>query len=365
MGASVAIPLWTGRARYPDFERLVARRALDEARRRSADRWAPERFASAESAFKAGVAEGLRQRRRLIPFQNYAHARDSFHCAGQNARRAAVLGIETRDYLAQQSTDMLGRAGETVHEAEVCVRIVPVGLVSRTRLQRSRSLLSEARALHRAREYDKAADRAGEAHAEAIKVLGQTRGMASRYLDAGSIRQWQSWVDETVALSRSGQSSAIVVIKEKNRLDLFHSGRLVKSYHADMGRNRLSQKLVAGDRATPEGRYSIIKKKARGTSKYHTALVLNYPNETDRRRLAQAKNSGMASGRASPGSLIEIHGEGGRGEDWTLGCIALANRDIDDLFARVAVGTPVTIVGGDGQNGKFSDLARRLSAPPQ
>lgn len=365
IGASVALPLWTGRARYPDLERQVARRAIDEARRRSADRWAPDRFASAETAFKVGVDEGLRQRARLIPFRNFAHARDSFYCAGQNARRAAVLGIEARNNLARRAVEALGRAEEAVEEAGACVRLVPVGLLSRTRLQRARSLLSEARAFQRAREFDHTVSRASEAHNEALRVLDATRSMASRYLDVGTIRQWQAWVDETVAESRSRSTAAIIVFKEKNRLDLYQSGRLVRSYHADMGKNRLSRKLVAGDRATPEGRYSITKKKGRGNSKYYMALVLNYPNEADRRRLAQAKNSGLASGRASPGSLIEIHGEGGRGEDWTLGCVALSNRDLDDLFARVSVGTPVTIVGGDGQNGKFSDLARRLSAPPQ
>jgi hypothetical protein len=54
--------------------------------------------------------------------------------------------------------------------------------------------------------------------------------------------------------------------------------------------------------------------------------------------------------------LIEIHGEGGRGKDWTQGCVALTNSDIDDLFGRVAIGTPVTIVGGDGNGGTFTRL---------
>jgi lipoprotein-anchoring transpeptidase ErfK/SrfK len=46
-----------------------------------------------------------------------------------------------------------------------------------------------------------------------------------------------------------------------------------------------------------------------------------------------------------PGSLIEIHGHGGTGRDWTDGCVALSNEDMDQLFSRVRVGTPVTIVG--------------------
>ena len=71
----------------------------------------------------------------------------------------------------------------------------------------------------------------------------------------------------------------------------------------------------------------------------------------------------MMSARARPGGLIEIHGEGGRGEDWTRGCVALSNRDMDDLFRRVAVGTPVTIVGAEDSAGRFATLASTLARP--
>jgi len=66
---------------------------------------------------------------------------------------------------------------------------------------------------------------------------------------------------------------------------------------------------------------------------------------------------------ASMGGLIEIHGNGGRGKDWTKGCVALRNSDMDDLFRRTSVGTPVTIVGGDGQ-GVFARLVREHAAAP-
>jgi hypothetical protein len=59
-----------------------------------------------------------------------------------------------------------------------------------------------------------------------------------------------------------------------------------------------------------------------------------------------------------PGSLIEIHGEGGRQQDWTKGCVAVSNDHMDQLFPRVRVGTPVTIVGGRGEGGVFSKIVR-------
>ena len=117
-----------------------------------------------------------------------------------------------------------------------------------------------------------------------------------------------------------------------------------------------------GDRATPEGRYRIVKKKDRGQSVYHRALLLDYPNAEDRKRFAAAKKRGEIPRASVIGGLIEIHGEGGRGWDWTKGCVALRNDHIDDLFPRVPVGTPVTIIGGDDGDGKFASLAQSLEA---
>ena len=77
------------------------------------------------------------------------------------------------------------------------------------------------------------------------------------------------------------------------------------------------------------------------------ALLLHHPNADDRRAYAQARRSGEVPDGAGIGGLIEIHGEGGLGRDWTRGCVALTNPDMDDLFTHVDVGTPVTIVGSD------------------
>jgi hypothetical protein len=88
--------------------------------------------------------------------------------------------------------------------------------------------------------------------------------------------------------------------------------------------------------------------------------MLDYPNERDKERFRKAVQRGEIARGASIGGLIEIHGEGGRGGDWTDGCVALTNNEMDDLFDRVSVGTLVTIVGyeTDGHMG-----AVRFSAP--
>ena len=107
----------------------------------------------------------------------------------------------------------------------------------------------------------------------------------------------------------------------------------------------MGPKRHEGDLSTPEGRYHVLRKRGPGQTIYYRALELDYPNADDRRRFAEARRTGTLPTDARIGGLIEIHGEGGRGADWTRGCIALTNADMDRLFAAVPAGAPVTIVG--------------------
>lgn len=73
--------------------------------------------------------------------------------------------------------------------------------------------------------------------------------------------------------------------------------------------------------------------------------MLNYPNEEDTAKFREEIASGTLPHNAKIGGLIEIHGDGGKGIDWTEGCIALTNKEMDQIYKIIKVGTPVTIVG--------------------
>jgi murein L,D-transpeptidase YafK len=121
------------------------------------------------------------------------------------------------------------------------------------------------------------------------------------------------------------------------------SGKTVlKTYHVALGRGSSGAKQVAGDNRTPEGKYIIDEKKT--STKFHKALHLSYPNAVDR-----AKASKLGD---SPGGDIEIHGLPttfawiGTTQhvlDWTAGCIALSNDEMDEVWKMVSVGTSVEI----------------------
>ena len=188
--------------------------------------------------------------------------------------------------------------------------------------------------------------------------------VAARYADAETVARWRRWHAETVAWSRREGRPAIIVAKEAHTLTLYVGGTAVRTYRVDLGFNWIADKSHAGDGATPEGRYRVVARKANGASIYYKALLLDYPNQDDRIEFSRARRSGAVPATASIGGLIEIHGEGGRGRDWTKGCVALTNTEIDELFARVGLGTPVTIVGSDN-DGAIAELGgqRRAGQP--
>ena len=134
----------------------------------------------------------------------------------------------------------------------------------------------------------------------------------------------------------------LLVEKSLHRLTAFSAGKPVRVYLVALGENPLGHKEVEGDKRTPEGVYSIDGKNPK--SAYHRNLGISYPNDADRARAAAL--------RKSPGGDIKIHGlapefaEVGaahRLTDWTYGCIAVTNEEIEELFARTRVGTPIEI----------------------
>ena len=169
-------------------------------------------------------------------------------------------------------------------------------------------------------------------------------GHYARFDDPERRRLWQSWADATVAASHGGKV-AIVVDKLGRRLYLLRDGRVAAEFEADLGRNAVSNKVTAGDGATPEGRYRVTEKRDNGSTRWYKALMLNYPNADDLKAFNAARKRGELPRGRGPGGLIEIHGHGGRRSNWTDGCVALLNSEMDELMKVVPVGTPVTIVG--------------------
>ena len=193
--------------------------------------------------------------------------------------------------------------------------------------------------------YGKAAVAADLSRQAAAVVHDGSTNLHSRFDDRRLLRQWRSWVAETIAESKRANDAAIIVDKLNRRLEIYHDGLKLASFPAELGANGLKPKLHSGDKATPEGRYRVTQVRSNGATNFYKALLISYPNSEDVARFRNAQRTGQIPQRAGIGSLIEIHGSGGQGQDWTDGCVALRNKDMDALFKHVRVGMPVTIVG--------------------
>ncbi len=186
------------------------------------------------------------------------------------------------------------------------------------------------------------------------EILFKIQGALKEFYSPEKLAEWKSLHRE--ALNSSFKGVTILVVKDERLLYLLKGGRVFKTYSVEFGKNPLEKKLKSGDLATPEGKYKITMKKGFGKTKYYLALLLNYPNEEDKRRFEEAKRKGIIPHNVNIGGLIEIHGDGGLGIDWTEGCVALENGDMKELYDIVSVNTPVYIIGSLGRNDAMSNL---------
>jgi hypothetical protein len=182
---------------------------------------------------------------------------------------------------------------------------------------------------------------------EANEYISGTYNLARKNLEDyfKHYDNWQDWADETISESARSGSYAILVEKIPAQLHLYQGGKKKYTFEAEFGSNWLGDKKSRGDMATPEGKYTVTKKLSGGSTKYHKALLINYPNKIDVQEFNERIRNGQLPADASIGDLIEIHGDGGKGGNWTQGCVALKNSDMDMLFKYVSKGTPVTIIG--------------------
>ncbi|TLZ19730.1 MAG: hypothetical protein E6K32_15100 [Gammaproteobacteria bacterium] len=151
---------------------------------------------------------------------------------------------------------------------------------------------------------------------------------------------WAYW--PRPRLADGVRADRIVVHKASRTLELYRGSQLLRSYSVALGPHPVGRKEREGDGRTPEGRYIIDYRNP--NSSFHRALHVSYPSARD---AAAAYRRGV-----SPGGLIMVHGlRNGWGalgrfgitRDWTAGCIALTDRDIDEVWRAVADGTPILI----------------------
>ena len=144
-------------------------------------------------------------------------------------------------------------------------------------------------------------------------------------------------------LQATTRFDSFLLEKEKRLLIAYENGIVVRRYKVALGRTPVGAKEYEGDGKTPEGLYYIDNKNP--NSAFYKNVNISYPDDEDRKRAAKAGKS--------PGGLIKIHGlapsfafigNKHRLTDWTEGCVALTNEEMEEVFSRTVLGSPITIV---------------------
>ncbi len=168
-------------------------------------------------------------------------------------------------------------------------------------------------------------------------------------------------------LKKNGISSVaninIVVSKSSHTLSLYSNGKFLKSYHVELGSGGPANKSVVGDKKTPEGEFYITEKTVYSPADYYLGtrwMEFNYPNIAAAQRglnsgiinketyneIVNAIKNGTTPPQDTPlGGYIGIHGGSIQafGKDWTWGCVGLENKDVEDFYSYIKIGTKLTI----------------------
>lgn len=140
--------------------------------------------------------------------------------------------------------------------------------------------------------------------------------------------------------SLEGKADRIIVLKSERKMLVYRGDQLLKTYKIALGSEPEGHKQYKGDGRTPEGKYIISARNNK--SRYHLSLRISYPNKEDKARA-------MKAGRSAGGDIM-IHGlrfgfigKLHRWADWTQGCIAVTNSEIEELYNSVDIGTEIEI----------------------
>nr|MBN2277870.1 L,D-transpeptidase family protein [candidate division Zixibacteria bacterium] len=318
-----------------------ARFEVQQAAEAGALKYAETDFRRAQNMLREGQMEMARQNGRLAPLRNYHQADSLFSLTVKIAGEAAEKARKRIEAMKAEAGNEIEQLKKQLTSWREALDGSLVMYDAESHWSKAEMALKISEKLYRDRQYRETV----KAVADGYQSLSQISRILDDYANdaAGKTAVWNRWVRETVDESRKNGSPAIIVDKSAHKLYLLKNGKLTRTFDCELGYNSARQKYLAGDGATPEGKYRIIQAKHNG-SKYYKALLLDYPNQNDKKRFAENKKKNVIADHARIGGLIEIHGDGGQNQDWTDGCVALTNGEMDFLMAQASVGTPVTIV---------------------
>lgn len=327
----------------PDEEMEKARVAIGSANKVISPDFIPPALTEAQALYDSAMRTWKRENEKFILKRRYEPV---ISLCNRSAHLAA-LSPQLADEAAKNFLDSLKRDIEALKadttEIGLLYRRLPALVEINGKYTQGILLLKEAELNLEQEKFRESRKKLDQARKNLSQVSQHVHFLLNDYFS--NVPKWQRLAEQTIRQSSRDQSYAIIVDKFASECYVYKNGRLTRTFNAELGKNWIGDKRYAGDKATPEGLYKVTKKKEGRHTIYFKALLLNYPNEEDKKRFQEAIRNQTISRNAQIGGLIEIHGGGGKGINWTDGCVALENSDMDALYRLVSVGCPVLIVG--------------------
>jgi L,D-peptidoglycan transpeptidase YkuD (ErfK/YbiS/YcfS/YnhG family) len=320
-----------------------ARVSVSEAGKSGADSYSGKLYREAKANYDSAMSDWKKENEKFLFLRDYTRVKEY---AGISVQKASLAAENSRE----NSASLKIRLGIKLDSLEALVSKInsvfgsyPLESETRSRISEGKMLLKESGNAFEKGEYLEAFRKITDSE----YLLGSSYETAYENLKSyfRSYPEWREWTEKTIKNSRRTGDYSIIVDKFSHKLYVYQKGLLKMEFEAEMGKNWVGDKRVKGDMATPEGMYKVVKKLGPGSTRYHKALLLDYPNAEDKAQFRSGIKDGSIPANAGIGGLIEIHGHGGRGTDWTEGCVALTDSEMDAVYKIAKQGTPVTIVG--------------------
>jgi len=329
--------------RPPTAKMEHARAILSQAEKNQADTYSKKLFTEAKIFYDSAMANWHNENKRFIYFRHYDKVGTFADLSVKKASQATDNSISTSSNLKVKLKQKIESLDALVVQIDDLFNTYPLTSEIRNRISKGKIQLKEAEIVYSKGQYLQANRKLTDAEYLLTESYEYASANLKNYFKSYSV--WKKWVDRTLIDSRNNKDYSIIIDKFSRKCFIYLSGSKKYEFEAELGKNWVGDKRTRGDMATPEGMYKIAKKFDGGKTKYYKALLLDYPNDEDVQKFKAEIERGSLPASARIGGLIEIHGNGGKGIDWTEGCIALTDKEMDMIFKIVRVGTPVTIIG--------------------
>ncbi|MEI6047445.1 MAG: L,D-transpeptidase family protein [Bacteroidota bacterium] len=327
----------------PIGEMVFARKSLSQAGKNKADTYSKKLFAEAKIYYDSAMVTWHKENKRFILSRDYGRVAFFAKLSAKKASLAGENSISSTSNLKIKLKQKIDSLNGLISENIELFTTYPLSSETRNRISKGKMLLKEAEIAYKKGQYMQADRKLTDSEYLLTASYNYATANLKNYFKSFSI--WKKWADKTINESKKNTDYSIIIDKFSRKCFVYLNGNKKYEFDAELGKNWVGDKRVRGDKATPEGMYKITRKFDGRKTKYYKALLLDYPNDEDKENFKSEIEHGSLPKSAKIGGLIEIHGNGGKGIDWTEGCIALTDKEMDVVFKITKAGTPVTIVG--------------------